>query len=193
MELAFQAQGRGGRRAAPSPRQVLALLTLFLILAAARPPALAQETSPTWATVVAVVDGDSLKVRLGGRVERVRLLGVDAPETGTSRKLGRAAARAGRTPAEEASQGQAARRFVAGLVQPGDRVRLGWGPEPRDPHRRLLAWVWLEDGRQLNRLLIAEGQARVYRRCPCPELPELLGLENQARQAGRGLWSRGGP
>lgn len=187
MTLDFQARGRRPHGLA------LALLTLLLVLAPPCPPAPAQETSPTWAKVVAVVDGDSLRVRLGGRVERVRLLGVDAPETRTSRKLDRAAARAGRTPAEEARQGEAARRFVAGLVHPGDRVRLVWGSEPRDAYQRLLAWVWLEDGRQLNHLLIAAGQARVYRRCPCPELPELLRLESQARREGRGLWSRGGP
>ncbi|MFH1058254.1 MAG: thermonuclease family protein, partial [Pseudomonadota bacterium] len=145
--------------------------------------------------VVSVHDGDTLTVRLHGRKERVRLLGVDAPEMGDSPKLQRAAARAGRAPRQEAALGALARDFVRDLVGPGDRVRLGFEPggQRRDEHKRLLAWLWLADGRQVNELLLSEGYARVYRRCQCRALPRLRGLEAQARGQGRGLWGRGGP
>jgi len=179
----------GGQRAAG------AFLGLILLAALVWAPSVRADADGVWVRVSRVHDGDTLTVRYRGRDERVRLLGVDTPETGHSRKLGRAAQRAGRAPGQEARLGDMARDYVAGLVGPGGKVRLVFEPggERRDDHRRLLAWVHLADGRQLNELLIAEGYARVYRRCRCQGLERLLRLEDQARRAGRGLWTLGGP
>lgn len=188
---------RRGRAAAAGPRKAAAGLVLGLILLAALSwtPAAQADADGVWVRVWRVNDGDTLTVRYRGRDERVRLLGVDAPETGHSQKLERAAARAGRSQGQEARLGDLARDYVAGLVGPGDRARLVFenGGERRDDHKRLLAWVWLADGRQLNQLLVAEGYARVYRRCRCQGLDRLLRLEDQARRQGRGLWALGGP
>lgn len=173
-------------------------LALALAIALAWPltaPAGHRAAKDAWGEVLSVHDGDTLTVRYHGRKERVRLLGVDAPETAHSPKLQRAAARAGRTPRAEAGLGAQARDFLRGLVGPGDRVRLTFEPggQRRDEHKRLLAWLWLADGRQVNELLLSEGYARVYRRCRCQALQRFMGLENQARTQGRGLWGRGGP
>ena len=79
------------------------------------------------ATVTRVVDGDT--VELGG-LGKVRLIGVDAPEVyGGAECYGR-----------EAS-GFAKRQLD------GRRVRYTVGRDPRDRYGRLLAYVWLEDGR----------------------------------------------
>ncbi len=166
---------------------------LLLGLLAAWPgTALAQET---WAKVVKVYDADTLGVEMAGRREKVRLLGVDAPETGHSQKLERAAAQKGRSAQAEAALGGQARAWLAEQTPPGTRLRLArdsQAPE-RDQHGRLLAYVYLADGRQLNELLLSQGMARAFRRCGCAAQGRFLELERQARSQGRGLWGQGGP
>lgn len=134
-----------------------------------------------------VNDGDTLTVRLHGRRELVRLLGVDAPETVHSPKLEKAAAQAGRTVGEEARLGEMARQFVLELLPRGSRVRLESDSRAgeRDKYGRLLAYVYLEDGRLLNALLLQAGQASVYRHCRCAHLAQYLIWEAQGRQHGR--------
>lgn len=166
-------------------------LALLLALAMA-PAAIAGET---WAPVLYVNDGDTITVSLNGAKELVRLLGVDAPETGHSRKLARAAGRAGRSQGQEARLGGMARDYLAEFLPRGKRVRLQSDPGAgaRDQHGRLLAYVYLEDGRLLNALLLEQGQARAYGRCQCAWQGRFKELEKQARRERRGLWALGGP
>lgn len=170
-------------------------LALTLVLAGAWAAQPAPETGQQWAKVGFINDGDTITVYWQGRRELVRLLGVDAPETWHSRKLERAAARARRAPAEEARLGEQARQAVMGLLAKGDQVRLeedpgaGW----RDDYGRLLAYVYLEDGRQLNEWLVEQGYAQVFHHCRCRLKKRFTALERQARAQGRGLWAQGGP
>jgi micrococcal nuclease len=163
---------------------------------AGAPPALAGEAQGLAARVLHVNDGDTLTVALEGREpgrrrELVRILGIDAPETGHSAKLARAAARAGRGLEQEAALGEVARARLAELAPRGATVLLE--PDPgvpaRDQHGRLLAYLRLPDGRQAGAVLVAEGLARVFRRCGCAQLQELTRLEGQARGRGLGLWA----
>jgi len=165
----------------------LAALGLALLLA----------VGPAWAEVTARVlrvnDGDTITVLLRGRQERVRLIGVDAPETALSQGLARRARRRGRTAKQEAALGAAVRRALLSVLSEDDQVRLAWGPQRRDQHRRLLAYVYLPDGRLLNRWLIEEGWARAFRGFGHQYQKEFLRLEERARREGRGLWAQGGP
>lgn len=137
--------------------------------------ALAAERS---ATVVAVTDADTLVVRLGEVEEPVRLIGIDAPERGRG-------GRPGEYLAEEAT------RFVGQLVL-GGRVRLEEEPggADRDRYGRLLRYVHLRDGRLLNAELLRAGYAFAYTRFRFSRMDEFRGLEERARAAGVGLWSR---
>ena len=58
----------------------------------------------------------------------------------------------------------------------------------RDRHGRLLAYVYLPDGRLLNRILIEQGLAVVYRRFEFTMKEDFLVAEKQARQNEAGLW-----
>jgi micrococcal nuclease len=126
--------------------------------------------------VVRVVDGDTIRVHLGDRTERVRYIGIDTPE---SVKPG--------TPvqcyAERASQANAA--LVAGR-----RVRLVADAERRDRYGRLLAYVYREpDGAFVNAALVRDGYARTLTIPPnVAHAGDFSRLAGQARQAGRGLW-----
>lgn len=165
-----------------------ALLGLLLLAAVAWAEAPA-------AGVLRINDGDTITVRLGGKSELVRLIGVDAPETSFSKSLARKAKQAGRSLLAEAQAGAASRAALEGMVQVGDTVHLLDGrpqSERRDRYGRRLAFVYLADGRLLNLELIAQGWARAYRSFDYRHKRDFLEAEKQARQARRGLWEKGG-
>ena len=122
----------------------IAVLVAAAALAAAAEPS-ANGRFVLRATVTSVVDGDTVRVRLAsGRGERVRLIGIDTPETGDC--LSRQAT-------------AAARRLAHGQ----DVTLIGDGTQAtRDRYGRLLAYVWLPGGRDLGFRMISQGLARVY-------------------------------
>lgn len=116
-------------------------------------------------TVVRVRDGDSLVVLAAGEAVEVRLDGVDAPELAQA-------------------FGRRSRRHAAGLAF-GSAVRLE--VRGRDAYGRMLAEVFLPDGRSLNRELVSAGLAWWFRRHSRDA--DLESLERQARAARLGLWA----
>src|SRR4051795_12968358 len=103
--------------------------------------------APSSGRVVRVVDGDTIRVRVGGTEERVRYIGVDTPETV---KPG--------TPVQ--CFGKAASAFNARLVR-ARTVRLEFDAERRDRYGRLLAYVYREpDGLFVNAELVRRGYAQ---------------------------------
>ena len=128
------------------------------------------------AYVLRAVDGDTIEVRLDGRREDVRYIGVDTPETV---KPG--------TPVQ--CFGPRAHRFNARLVT-HRRVRLVFGVERRDVYGRLLAYVYL-DSRFVNAELARRGLARTLTIPPNDRFARRFKrLQNAAARAGRGLWGR---
>ena len=129
---------------------------------------------PPTVRVVAVVDGDTLDVAWDGRRERVRLLGVDTPETVDERR-------------PVGCYGPEAAAFTARRLQ-GRTVRLEFDRQRRDRFGRLLAYVDV-DGRRFNDELLAGGYARLLVIPPNGRYARtMLDQELGARSAGRGLW-----
>lgn len=124
------------------------------------------------AVVERAVDGDTV-VLAGG--ERVRYIGVDTPELHHPRKPVQAYARE-------------AMEFNRRLVE-GKRVRLEFDADRRDKYRRLLAYVFLEDGTFVNAELVKQGYAQLLTIPPNVKYSDLfLKLQREAREAKRGLW-----
>jgi micrococcal nuclease len=150
------------------------------------------------ARVVRVVDGDTLKVRVGRRTERVRLIGMDTPEIERNRKFERDIRRdRTKTPREVLAAGRQAKEYVSGLLKSGDVVRLERDVQERDRYGRLLAYVWLEGrGPQgkpllLNAALLENGYAMLMTIPPDVKRVEYFRkLQEQARQNRTGIWSR---
>jgi micrococcal nuclease len=125
-------------------------------------------------TVVRVVDGDTINVQLADRVEKIRYIGVNAPEIHHPIK-------------GEEPGGRAAAQVNRGLVI-GRRVRLELDVQPRDRYGRLLAYVWVGDT-MVNAELVRLGYAQVMTVPPNVRYQDLfLKLQREARDAGRGLW-----
>ena len=130
-------------------------------------------------TVDRVVDGDTLIVAGG---YRIRLIGVDTPETKDPRR-----------PVQ--CFGQEASAFLTGLLPPGTGIRLVGDVEARDVYDRTLAYAYrLPDGLFVNADLVRQGYARILTIPPnVAHTDELVVLAQQAREAGRGLWTACGP
>ncbi len=133
-----------------------------------------------------VYDGDTLKV---AGVGKVRLIGIDVPEREDSdrdRYLVETFAISHGALRRASAQ---ALRFNISAVK-GKSVTLTFDRERTDRHGRTLSYVFLPDGRCLNRLLLEEGLAVVYRRFDFDLKEEFLAAETAARAAGRGLWGK---
>lgn len=162
------------------------LLPAVLILAAACAPgdrAARSDTEAGAGVVTKVVDGDTIGVRLGSQEERVRLIGIDTPETH------------GRGGLRECFGAEAAARTAA-LLPSGTRVRLERDVEARDRYGRLLAYVYrASDGLFVNLALAREGFATTLTYPPnVAHVDDFVAAVRSAREAERGLWRRcGGP
>jgi len=136
--------------------------------------------------VAGVIDGDTFDVDCPdavardaghpGAVTRIRLLGVDTPETI-------------RPDAPVDHYGPQAAEYVRGLLD-GRTVTLHLDPlRTRDRYDRLLAYVALPDGTDLNRRIVATGHGYADPRFRNPRQREFRRAQREAMKARRGLWA----
>ncbi len=121
-----------------------------------------------------VIDGDAIVVDMNGKEERVRLIGVDTPETVHPQK-----------PVERF--GKEASDFTKRMVA-GKKVRLEYDWQTRDKYGRLLAYVYLKDGTFLNAEIVKQGYGFAYTKYPFKHMEEFRQYEREAREAQKGLW-----
>lgn len=132
-----------------------------------------------------VVDGDTLKLENG---EKVRLIGIDTPETKRNAKLNRDLKKTDKDAEALINMGKRAARFTIGLVLK-QYVRLEFDVQKRDRYNRLLAYVYLPDGRMLNAEIIKAGYAQMLTIPPNVKYQDLfLELQQEARDNNMGLW-----
>lgn len=129
------------------------------------------------ATVLRVVDGDTVDVRIGRKRERVRLIGINTPETVDPRR-----------PVE--CFGPEAKDATKHLLPPGTAVRVERDAEPRDDYGRLLGYVTrARDGLFINLHLARQGLAVPLSIAPnTAHAPEFAEAARAAESAGTGLW-----
>lgn len=138
-----------------------------------------------------VVDGDTLKIEHQGRIESIRLIGIDTPETRINKKAQKDAARSGEDIKKIISLGQEATRYVKILVKPGDPLRVEFDRQIRDKYGRLLGYVYLPSGKMLNEEIVKAGYANLMTYPPNVKYEEkFLRAYREARENNRGLWSK---
>jgi micrococcal nuclease len=131
------------------------------------------------ATVEYVVDGDTIDVAIDGDDERVRLIGIDTPET--------------RLPDSGVECfGPEASAFTAELLPPGTPVRLERDVVGRDDYGRLLAYVYRAgDGVFVNYEIVRQGFAQPLTIPPNVAHADLfVEAARAAEAADAGLWGR---
>jgi len=142
-------------------------LLLSLLLAA----------TPQTARVVTVHDGDTITVKVDGHTEKVRLVGIDSPELQDERQAYRDA-------------GYAARDYARSQLG-GETVTLETEPRQsdRDRYGRLLRYVILDDGTNVNEDLVRKGYAHVYDKFNFTLKPRFKAAEAEAKREKLGVWN----
>lgn len=136
----------------------------------------ATQLTPGTYRVAKFEDGDTITVDMNGTLERIRMIGVDTPETQDPR-----------VPVQ--CYGKAASEFTKNLIG-ANAVRLEADPTNtnRDRYNRLLRYVYLPDNRMVNAEIIKSGYGFAYTLFPFEKLEEFRTYQNQAREQNLGLW-----
>ena len=129
-------------------------------------------------SVKKVIDGDTIEIERYGKAEKVRMIGIDTPETLDPRK-----------PVQ--CFGKEASDKSKDLLS-GGRVRLEFDPivGEKDKYNRLLAYVW-SDNELVNLKLIKEGYANeyTYRSQSYKYQNEFKNAQTVAKESSIGFWS----
>ena len=147
------------------------LFLLFISLFLCSCTTLQAERATSYHTCTRVVDGDTIVVK---KIGKVRLIGVDTPETKHPRK-----------PVEYF--GKEASAFTRKMVE-GKKVRLEYDWQRKDRYGRVLAYVYLKDGTFLNAEIVKQGYGHAYTRYSFKYLEQFRKYEKEARENKRGLW-----
>lgn len=136
-----------------------------------------ESNQPGLYSVVKFDDGDTISVNMNGTVETVRFIGVDTPETHHPQR-----------PLQ--CYGREATDYTKRLIG-GQSVRLQADPleTNRDRYGRLLRYVFLPDNTLVEQKLISEGYGFAYTYFPFEKAAEFKIYEQEAKAAGKGLWS----
>ena len=122
-------------------------------------------------SVTRTVDGDTIVVNIDGVDTKIRLIGIDAPESVH--------------PDEEKNteEGRIASEYTEKLLADAD-IYLEYDSEYKDAYDRVLAYVYLEDGRMVNEILLEEGMATVYTVPPnIKYVDDFLAAQKKARKS----------
>lgn len=146
---------RSGREAirpstSPTPRNPYELLEVPNELIAQRPHTVDFDELQE-AYVERVVDGDTLIVRFNGNRDRLRMLGINAPESSSNPDEDR-----------QTSEGDIVSALVKDLLT-GRNVRLEFDRGMRDQYDRLLAYVWIDEDTMINENLVYSGLVKVVK------------------------------
>ena len=136
------------------------------------------DIAPERHEIVKVVDGDTLDVSIEGKTERLRLIGIDTPETVDPRKSVQCFGKEASNRAKELLEGE----FVS--------LESDETQGERDKYKRLLRYVFLPDGTNFNLYMITEGYAHEYTYDePYKYQADFKQAEIDARAQNKGLWS----
>lgn len=142
------------------------------------PEAAVIDVKKSYYPVVKIVDGDTIDVSIDGKIERIRLIGINTPETVDPRK-----------PVEcfgKEASGKA-KEFLSGedVELEGDATQ-----SDRDKYGRLLRYVTTKEGFFYNLEMIKRGYAYEYTYdVPYKYQKEFKAAQNEAKNAGKGLWA----
>lgn len=135
-------------------------------------------------TVTRAIDGDTIELSDG---QKVRLLGVDTPESHKNSKLKKDLKRTGQSETETLALGKKSWKFTQAMTE-GKEVRLEKEQShKKDYFNRTLAYVYV-NGKSLNEALISSGYACAYTKYQFNKKAKFVSLQKQAQKNKVGLW-----
>lgn len=172
-------------------RHARALLFALLVVAIFPVAGVTATSTPAVeAAVLSWTDGDTVRVRTSAGVVRIRLIGVEAPETSPGERAIRQAGEWRRDPAGIFALGREAKAAAERLAPPGTPVRVETDLQSHDRYGRQLAYLWLAEGRMINEELVRQGWAMVLTVPPNVRYADrVVAAQREARRQRRGLWA----
>lgn len=126
--------------------------------------------------VIEVIDGDTVCLDIDGRKTKVRLIGIDAPESVHPDE------------SKNTEEGKKASKYLFDLLDSRD-VFLTLDVSEKDSYGRLLGYLWLEDGAMVNLKIVEDGYAVTMTVPPDVKYADAFAeAEKKARNEGCGLW-----
>lgn len=136
-----------------------------------------KENNVKYYEIEKIVDGDTIRIYKDGKVEKIRLLLVDTPESVHSQQY------------KNVKLGTSAYIFTRNFLQ-GHKVSLEYDEEKIDRYGRTLAYVYRDDGKSLNKALLQASLAKVVLYEPNDKYyNEYKAIERQVRAKGNGIWA----
>jgi len=140
------------------------------------------------ATIERIVDGDTLKIKIGDESYKVRLIGIDAPESVNPDK------------SKNTSEGKKASEYVKSILTVGQTIYLQKDQSNTDKYGRLLRYIWLDipedvestkeiKKKMLNAVILDAGYAKAVGYKPDTRYQSVFSdLEKAAKNKRRGIW-----
>jgi micrococcal nuclease len=121
-------------------------------------------------------------------MEKVKLIGIDTPESKVSTKAKREAQETGQDIETIITMGKRATKYVSSLIEPGHKVTIEFDVQQIDRYGMLLGYVYLSNGKMLNEEVIKVGYANVLTISPNFKYKDkFLKALKEARKRKRGL------
>lgn len=134
--------------------------------------------TPGYYAVTKVVDGDTIEVNMNGKIEKIRMIGLDTPETK-------------KPDAPVQCYGPEASEFaIRTLAGKSVRLEADTKSDNRDRYDRLLRYVYLQDGTLFEELMISRGYGFAYTSFPFDKSAAFIELQDDARARKAGLWAQ---
>lgn len=158
------------------------IIVVILLLASTFVPVKKNDTvsSNSFHRIVKVIDGDTIMVEVEGKKQSIRLIGINSPEVSDRRR-----------PVE--CFGKEASKKAKEILE-GKKIKLESDPTQgdKDKYNRLLRYIFLEDGKNFNKIMIEEGYAFEYTyNIPYKYQTEFKNAQKQAEENKKGLWADG--
>lgn len=123
-----------------------------------------------------IYDGDTIAAFVDGHFEKIRLIGIDAPEM------------------DQRPWGKGSKICIKSLIATEDlRISLEYDVERRDKYGRLLAYIWTQDGKMVNEEMLKKGCAVLFTISPNVKYVERFrAAQKKAREHKAGIWGENG-
>jgi len=160
-------------------------LSLVFVLVLVSSPIYARQKT----IVTRIIDGDVIQIIYGGVEKRVRLIGIDAPESRIDRKVLKDADMSKHDIDAIVEMGAKAKAYVNSLIKRGVFITIEFDIKEKDRYGRLLCYVYLSNGKMLNEEIVRAGYANVKTIPPNVKYKDrFLNAFKYAEETERGLW-----